>query len=74
MDAADALLSQSVLKPGFQKNYKVPVNDNSSRAIKRNKKVRVCVAYFPYVPRFVDDGRGPMFQVETVLEQFVQIV
>uniref|UniRef100_A0A2S2P4A3 Deoxynucleotidyltransferase terminal-interacting protein 2 n=1 Tax=Schizaphis graminum TaxID=13262 RepID=A0A2S2P4A3_SCHGA len=38
MDAVDALLSQSVLKPGFQKNYKVPVNEKSSKIIKRNKK------------------------------------
>lgn len=35
----DALLSQSVLKPGFQKNYKVPVNDKSSKILKRIKKV-----------------------------------
>lgn len=39
MSAADALLSQSVLQPGFQKNYKVPVNERSSRIIKRDKKV-----------------------------------
>lgn len=39
MDAADALLNQCILKPGFQKNYKVPVNDKSSRVIKRDKKV-----------------------------------
>lgn len=39
MDAANALLDQCVLKPGFQKNYKVPVNDKSSRVIKRDKKV-----------------------------------
>jgi len=39
MDAADALLGQSVLKPGFQKNYKVPVNEKSKKIIKRNKKV-----------------------------------
>lgn len=39
MDAAEALLSQSVLKPGFQKNYKVPVNDKSTKILKRDKKV-----------------------------------
>ncbi|XP_025406572.1 deoxynucleotidyltransferase terminal-interacting protein 2-like isoform X2 [Sipha flava] len=38
MSSADALLSQCVLKPGFQKNYKVPVNDKSSKIIKRDKK------------------------------------
>lgn len=46
MDAVDALLSQSVLKPGFQKNYKVPVNEKSSKIIKRNKKVyKLFIAY-----------------------------
>lgn len=46
MDAVDALLSQSVLKPGFQKNYKVPVNEKSSKVIKRNKKVfQLFIAY-----------------------------
>lgn len=67
MDAADALLSQSVLKPGFQKNYKVPVNDKSSRIIKRDKKVRVCVVLRSFYVRFVD-RRGPMFQAENVHE------
>lgn len=41
MSSADALLSQCVLKPGFQKNYKVPVNDKSSKIIKRDKKVNM---------------------------------
>lgn len=39
MDAGDAILNQCVLQPGFQKNYKVPVNDRSSRIVKRIKKV-----------------------------------
>jgi len=34
----DELLSQSVLKPGFRKNYKVPVNDKSTKILKRIKK------------------------------------
>lgn len=51
MDAVDALLSQSVLKPGFQKNYKVPVNEKSSKIIKRNKKVyKIFIAYGRMVP------------------------
>lgn len=41
MSAADSLLSQCVLKPGFHKNYKVPVNDKSSKIIKRDKKVNL---------------------------------
>lgn len=39
MEGVDALLSQSILKPGFQKNYKVPVNDKNSKVAKRIKKV-----------------------------------
>lgn len=35
----DELLNQSVLKPGFHKNYKVPVNDKSTKILKRIKKV-----------------------------------
>lgn len=51
MDAVDALLSQSVLKPGFQKNYKVPVNEKSSKIIKRNKKVyNLFIEYGRIVP------------------------
>ncbi|XP_050437158.1 deoxynucleotidyltransferase terminal-interacting protein 2 [Adelges cooleyi] len=38
MDSADALLSQCVLKPGFQKGYKVPVNNKSKTVVKRDKK------------------------------------
>jgi len=51
MDAVDALLSQSVLKPGFQKNYKVPVNEKSLKIIKRNKKVyKLFIEYGRIVP------------------------
>lgn len=45
MDGVDALLSQSILKPGFQKNYKVPVNDKNSKVAKRIKKVINSLVY-----------------------------
>uniref|UniRef100_A0A2S2QTL3 Uncharacterized protein n=1 Tax=Sipha flava TaxID=143950 RepID=A0A2S2QTL3_9HEMI len=38
MNSADGLLSQDVLKPEFQKNCNVPVNDKNSKIIKRDKK------------------------------------
>lgn len=59
MDGADALLSQSVLKPGFQKNYKVPVNDKNGKIEKRIKKVLMrlfikTVSLFNYVGNLID--------------------